>query len=435
MRRIIRSAFPLYLSASASIVGSSVVAATLGNFGTAALAAFALTNAVFIPAGMAVAGALRGSMPFVAAHRDDPEALRPTVKDGMWLAICIGMIGAVAVATVPLTARVAGVPAQTLDALGAFPLILAAALLVTAISVSATSMLIGLGHTTAVMRAGLANTCISVALILTLVLGPGPLPSLGLPGAGLAMLAANLAGAIIAHTALRQATVLAGQPLRPGRPQWARIWRMARVGLPMGATLLIKFSGLGVLAFAVARVSTTEVAAHQVLVVMSTFVFLPAPTVGQASVPLIAIAAKSGDRPGVRRGLLAGLTVTLPVLALSGLMVWIFADTLIRLFTSDPQVHALVLTLIPVLLLSVLADGAQALPGFGLLAMTRTMPSLLTFVIGYGLLSMAAVPIATAGGLTWVWAAYAGTALLLVIGQTAGFWWYSRTSESTSARG
>jgi multidrug resistance protein, MATE family len=430
VRRIIGAAFPLYLSANASVVGSSIVAATLGNFDTAALAAFALTNAVFIPAGMAVAGALRGSMPFVAAHRDDPEALRPTVRDGMWLAICIGAAGAVAVAAVPLAALIAGVPAQTLDALGAFPLILAATLLVTAISVSATSMLIGLGHTTAVMRAGLANTCISVALILTLVLGPGPLPSLGLPGAGLAMLVANLTGAAIAHIALRRVTVLAGRPLRPGKPQWARIWRMARVGLPMGATLLIKFSGLGVLAFAVARVATVEAAAHQVLVVMSTFVFLPAPTVGQASVPIIAVAAKNGDRPGVRRGLLAGLTVTLPVLTLSGLMLWVFADPLVWLFTSDPQVHTLVLALIPMLLLSVIADGAQALPGFGLLAMTRTMPSLLTFVIGYGLLAMAAVPIATVGGLAWVWAAYTGTTFLLVIGQTAGFWWYSRKIDN-----
>ena len=112
VRRIIGAAFPLYLSANASVVGSSIVAATLGNFDTAALAAFALTNAVFIPAGMAVAGALRGSMPFVAAHRDDPEALRPTVRDGMWLAICIGAAGAVAVAAVPLAALIAGVPAR-----------------------------------------------------------------------------------------------------------------------------------------------------------------------------------------------------------------------------------------------------------------------------------------------------------------------------------
>ncbi|UXX96204.1 hypothetical protein N7U49_38370 [Streptomyces sp. AD2-2] len=87
---IARAAAPLYVTTLAASAGSLVDTALLGRHATVSLAAFAVTIAVFSPATATVAGALRGVMPFVTPHRDDPEGLLPLVRSGMWLAFAVG---------------------------------------------------------------------------------------------------------------------------------------------------------------------------------------------------------------------------------------------------------------------------------------------------------------------------------------------------------
>lgn len=445
-------AFPLYLSMVATVFGTMVTASVLGHTGTAVLAAYSMTVALYNPASMVVQGALRGSMPFVAQNAEDPAELAPTVRNSLWLALCMGLLGGTVVAAVPLVARLIGVPAETVASFGLFPYLMALALLANAFQACATTLLIGLGRSKQAMTVGLVGTALSVVLVPTLVLVLG----LDITGAGLAMLLTALAVMAVAHTLLRRGTVLAGQDLGLSSPDWSGIWHIARVGLPMGSTMLIKFGVLGLLAMAVARVGAAEAAAHQVMVTLVTFVFLPATATGQATVPFMARAARGtggqgagaqqdraqedgvqGDRAqenraqrdgspvrgfnGVRRALLAGLTLALPVVALSMLLIRVAAGPIIGAFTPDPAVSALVITLIPVVFVVVLADAVQAMPGMGLLALKRTTPTLYAFAVCFGLLALAAFPVASAGGLSWLWWAYALANLGLVVGQGGGF--------------
>ncbi|WP_435825977.1 MATE family efflux transporter [Nocardiopsis alba] len=415
---------PLYLSMIAGVIGTLVTAAVLGHAGTASLAAYAMTIAVFNPAVMVVQGALRGSMPFVAESADDTAALTSTFRNAMWLALYTGALGGLVVVAVPTLSSLIGVPEATISAFGLFPYLMALTLVATSFQASATTLLIALGHSKEAMWVGLTNTGLSVVLIPLLVSGPGPLPSLGMTGAGIAMLVNATAALGTAHLLLRHRTVLAGRKVGLGSPAWASVWRIARVGLPMGSTMLIKFGVLGLLAMAAATAGVADAAAHQIMVTLATFVFLPATAVGQATVPFMARAAKDADERGhrpVRRALLAGICLALPVVAASVLLVFLAARPLLGVFTPDPQVQTLVIGLLPVLFVVVLADGAQALPGMGLLAIKRTTPTLYTFALCFGLLALTAFPIAAAGGLTWLWLAYAAASLGLVLGQGGSF--------------
>ncbi len=254
---------------------------------------------------------------------------------------------------------------------------------------------------------------------------------LDITGAGLAMLLTALTTTAVAHVLLRRGTAPTSRPPGSRAPDWAGVWHIARVGLPMGSTMLIKFGVLGLLAMAVARVGATEAAAHQVMVTLVTFAFLPATAAGQAAVPFMARAARTAEDPGedasgngfgeVRRALVAGLALALPVITLSMLLLWVAAGPIIGVLTPDPAVSALVTVLVPVVFVVVLADGVQALPGMGLLALRRTTPTLYTFAVCFGLLALAAFPVASAGGLAWLWWVYALANLGLVVGQCGGF--------------
>ncbi|MEW2071351.1 MATE family efflux transporter [Streptomyces sp. NPDC007346] len=425
IRQIAATAVPLYLSMIAASAGALVDTAVLGRHATAELAGLAVAMAVFGPATAAIAGAQRGVMPFVTEHQDKPAQLASVLRNGMWLAVVTGGLGALAVAAVPWIGRVGGVPEGTLDRLGLFPALLAVTTLLTAVSTTASSALIGLGRGRLVMRSGLAGTGAAVVLSLLLVGGPGPMPSLGLAGAGVAMLASSAISAVIAQVALRRSPQLAGCSLRWGRPQLMQVIGLARVGIPLAATVLIKFAVLGVLAFSAARISTEAAAVHSIAVSLVNLMFTAAVAVGQAVVPVVAERLKEQDLPGIRAGAVAGVVVAAgAVLALGGLLT-VARGPVLSVFSTDPGVREGLMDLLPLVLAATLGDAFQALFGFGLIGVRRTLPSMLCFAACYGVLAVLAVPVATHSGLTGLWGMLAVVNLVLIAAQGWCFRRYS----------
>ncbi len=328
---------------------------------------------------------------------------------------------AAAVAGVPLFGGVFGVPDRILDQLGLFPWLLAGSVLLIAVNSSATSVLVALGRSARVMRSGLVATAVSVTLSVVLVAGPGPLPSFGLTGAGVAMVASSLVGAGLNQYALRRRTVLAGRPIRPGRPDPREVLRLARVGLPLGGTVLVKFSVLGVLTFAAARIGTDSAAVHSVSESLVNIVFTAAVAVGQATVPLIAGYAAERDLGRIRRSVDAGFGVALCAVVALGAVLVVLRDPVIDLFTRSPDLADQVTQLLPLVLAVVVTDALQAVAGFGLVGLKRTMPSLVSTAVWFGVLAALAVPIADRAGLAGLWTALACANLLQAVTKFVSF--------------
>lgn len=426
---IAAAALPLYLTMIAASAGALVDTALLGNHSTATLAAFAVALAVFSPATATVAGALRGVMPFVAPCKGDPDHLLSVVRSGMWLAITVGAVAATAVASVPLIGQAAGVPLIVLHQLGIFPFLLAGSVLAIAVSSSATSVLVALGHSKLVMRAGLLGTASSVTLSVLLVGGPGPLPGYGLTGAGIAMLASSVVSACVNQVALRRSTVLTGRSLYPGRPDVKQIWTLGAVGIPLAGTVLVKFAVLGVLTFAAARIGTDSAAVHSVGISLVNLIFTAAVAVGQATIPLVSASAEKHDRVKVRRGVRAGTWLALAVVGFIAATVIALSAWVVPLFTQDAAVRPQITDLLPLVSAVVVTDALQAVVGFGLIGLKRTVPSFVSTFICYGVLAAVAAPVATAGGLAALWTALALANLLQAVSKAYSFYRHSTFTE------
>ncbi|MFJ2030850.1 MATE family efflux transporter [Streptosporangium sp. NPDC087985] len=422
-RVILSAAVPLYLSMVATMAGGLVMVSTLGRYATATLAAFALVGAVSTPASAAVAGATRGLMPFLAPVRDAPDAAVLILRDARWLAVSVGAAGAIAVTCVPAIARLGGVPGEVVGELGIYPFLAGLSVLVMALASGANSALIALGHNRQVLWSGLVSTVVIVALTAALV------PWLGLAGAGAAQVLSACAGAAVSNICLCRVPLLKGYSLRPGRPRAKEILALARVGIPLAGTLLIKFAVLGVVAFTATRLGSGDGAVHSILTSLIGFIMVASIAVAQASVPVVARAADAPEaRRAVRTALLiavAGASAGAAVLVLSG-------DGMITMFTDDAAVADRVLALLPLMLLSAMADACQAVMGFGLTALKRSSASLVYFVILYGLLALAAFPVAAVAGLTGLWITLIVTNLLLTTAQGSGFLRYSAMVRSSA---
>ncbi|MFI8202607.1 MATE family efflux transporter [Streptomyces sp. NPDC085937] len=429
------TALPLYLSMISASAAALVDTALLGNHSTATLAAFAVAMAVFSPATAMVAGALRGVMPFVTPSKEEPGRLVCVVRSGMWLAAAAGALGAAAVVSVPLIGELAGVPRSTLRALGVFPLLLAGSVLAVAVGSWATSVLVALGRAKPVMRAGLLGTAVATALSVLLVGGPGPLPSHGLTGAGVAMLASSVISACANQLAVRRCPELEGLSLRPGQPDVRQVWALCAVGIPLAGTVLVKFAVMGVLTFAAARVGTDSAAVHGVGISLVNLIFTAAVAVGQATVPLVSGYAAEHDRRGVRRSVRAGTGVALSVVGFLAVAVVVLGAQVVPLFTQDVGLRPQISRLLPLVVAVVVTDALQAVVGFGLIGLKRTVPSFVSTLVWYGVLAVVAAPVATAGGLSALWTALAVANLLQAVSKARAFFRHSAYAEPRESAG
>ena len=413
---VARRTLPLYLSMLTAQVGAVTTTVVLGQSRTEALAAHALVVALLTPVLMVLQGILRGATPFLVDRSADPRALAATVRDGLWTALALGTAAAALVAVTPLWSAVVGAAEPIRAALGAYPLLMAGHALATALTTAVKTVLVALGHNRAVLVLSTVTTVATVLLVPALALGLGPLPALGLAGAGAGTLAAGLAGLAAAAMVLGRLSELRGRGRTRLWPGWTGVSEVLRVGAPTGSTLLVKSVSLSVLALLVARTGTTEAAVHQILFTLAGLLFVPALAAAQSTVPVTARAARSG-RADARRAVSAGYLVSVPLSLLVLAPVWAAASPLTGLLSADSAVRASVLSLIPPLGAVALLDGAQVMAGMGLLALKRTRPSLWAFLACYGALIAAAVPALALGGLTALWCAYALALAVLLVWQ------------------
>lgn len=433
VHRIARDALPLYASALTVTAGAVVQTFVLGRSSTTALAAYTVAMAVYVPVLTAVAGSLRGVIPFVAGSATATAELARIISNGRWLAVLGGSVGALVVLAVPLIGRLVGAQPSTVQPLGALPALLAVSLLISSVGTSGVSVLVGLGQGRAVLRLSLAATFVSVSSALLLIPDAGPLPGFGLIGAGLGMVATAVTSATLAQLAVRRQQALRSCPPGRARPDLREAARLARVGIPLAATVLVKFGVLGVLALAAVSAGTTSAAAHAIVISLVNLTFTAAVAVGQAVIPLVAVSARERDRRSMRRTVVTGGSLgTVTVLVLAALVV-VFGDRVLNVATSDPEVVNQVIALLPLFLLAVTADAAQAVVGFALVGLRRTWPSFGAFAFCYGLLAAVAFPVVGFAGLTGLWIALALANLSLVAGQLVVF--LRVTSERRSGGG
>ncbi|MFI7615884.1 MATE family efflux transporter [Nonomuraea terrae] len=404
-RILLNAALPLFLTAGAGAVTRLLCTALLGHQSTVQLAAFALVSAVLAPVGAAVSGGLRGMVPFAAACRDRPVEALAVLNDARWLSLGLGTAGAGVMLGVPLIARIGGAPADVIAEFGALPVIFAVHVLLSAAGGGAGGMLVALGRSRLVLRSSLPSAAVEAVALLLLV------PAMGVQGAGVALLLSTALALTVSNTLLLR--LLGGSFLRRPRPR--EIVRMARVGVPMSATLVVKFTVMGGITYAAARTGAQGAAAHAILISLNGLLGLASVAVGQALTPEIARVSCAREVRRLRR---AALTIVSAAVLTALLFV---GENAARLLTSDPGVLALAVALLPLFAVYALADTCAIVTAAALVGLRSSSWHMLASVTGYGLLAAVMTPVAATWGMTGLWTALPATCALILTLQTVIF--------------
>ena len=178
------------------------------------------------------------------------------------------------------------------------------------------------------------------------------------------------------------------RPLRRDAIELGPLWRMFRLGAPIGIQFFLEFGVFGVIGVLMGSLGTVSMASHQVAINLASLTFMMAVGVTQAATVLVGQAVGAGDAISARRSAGAGLVVVSVLMAVTGAVFLSGPGVLARIYTPDTAVVALAATLIPVAGIFQIFDGLQAVASGVLRGVGDTLAPMIVNLIGFWLIGL-----------------------------------------------
>ena len=394
-RRIAPLAWPVLVGQLSVLAFSTVDTILVARHGATDLAALAVGAAAYITTFIGfmgvvvavgpIAGQLFGAGQRAAAGRQFHQAI--------WVALLLALAGSTLLAfPAPFLALAQATPevdGKVRSYLTALAFSLPASLLFAAYR----GFNVAVSRPKAVMLIQVAGLAMKLPLSAALIFGVPALgiPDLGVLGCGVATCIAMWAQVLVAAIVLRRdpfyaSFELTGRGLDP--PDRRALATQLRLGLPLGASILVEVSGFTFMALFIARLGTTPVAGHQIAANVVSMMFMVPLAIGNGTSTLVAQRIGAGDTADARRLGWHGLQIGCALAATMALALLALREPLLSLYTRDPQVFAAALPLLAFVALFHVFDATQAIASFVLRAYRiATVPMLInaTALWGVGL--------------------------------------------------
>ena len=374
VRRIAPLAWPVFIGQIAVLAFSTVDTVLVARASQLDLAALAIGGATYVSVFVGLMGVVLAIGPiagqlFGAGHR---VAAGRQFHQALWLALMVSVPGcALLLFPDPFLALARASPeveAKVRDYLGALAFALPPALLFTAFRGFNTAV----SRPRIVMALQLGALALKVPLSALLVFGlpAWQVPALGAFGCGIATAIVLTLQLAAAWQVVRRDPFYDAFGLRTRLAALDRksLFALARLGLPMGGSIMIEVTGFTFMALFIARLGVTPVAAHQLAANIATLLFMMPLAIGNATGVLVAQRVGASDLADARRLGWHGTAFALLVAGAMGVAIYLLREPILRLYTADAAVIAAALTLAAGVVLFHLADAGQAVLGFVLRA-------------------------------------------------------------------
>jgi len=360
-RATLRLGVPVVISQLGQITVGLADSIMIGRLGATELATAAFANTLFsLPLifGMGFAMSLT---PFTgrAWARKDYASIQTLWKNGLLanllMAFALLLVAAGLYLAMPLMQQ----PLHLVAPAQSYFLILASSLLPLMVFFSGKQLLEGLSNTRIAMIITLLGNLLNILGNYLLIYGKAGFPELGLNGAGISTLLARLVMAavmlllVVRHRALRQG-IRAG--LRFSRKEVQRLYRL---GLPMGLHLFSESSAFIVSGIMMGWLGETALAAHQIVMSLSTLGFMLYQGIGVSSTIRISQLSAHQQPLLLQAAARASVHIVLLMVLIISLFFLIFRVQLPFLFTPEAEVARLATELILILVIYQLFDALQ----------------------------------------------------------------------------
>lgn len=406
---ILGLAVPIVAGLAASTLLGVTDSLMLAPLGAVPLAAVGLTNAAAIILFAAIYGMLQAISVRVGAAHGAGQARRiPAIlRNGLALGGIVGLGGAAVMGGLWFLLPWLGQPAEVLAAMPGYWV--AISLMLIPFSV----LLVFKGAFEAVGRPWLGTAfafvavAVNVPLNYALIWGIGPLPQLGLTGAGIGSLLAESVALAVAWVWWLRAPSLARLRLRRAL-DGAEIRAVAREGAPLGALYIAETGAMAVATMMIGTFGAVALAGNQVAMSVGSLLYMvPLGVAGAVSIR-VAQETGAGARAALRPVAYAALGLVLVWLTGSAVLLGLFGQVIAAGITSDPEVIAVAASVFLVFAVMQIGDGVQSTMLGALRGMSDTgYPAVVSILAYWGMGLPLGWVLALWVGPAGVWAGFA----------------------------
>ena len=243
----------------------------------------------------------------------------------------------------------------------------------------------GIGRTVPIMAVVTAVLPLNVLLNYGLLFGRLGLPALGAPGCGLgsAMSFWVMFALLGAHTLYSPRYERFHLWREVERPDGTALKRLVALGLPIGVSLCLQSGLFTAVAMLMGTLGSAAVAAHQITLNYCGIVFMVPLGFAMALTVRVGQAVGRQDIAGARRIGFTGFALCGLCTCGAAVTTLLFASDIIAVYSRDPQVAAIALTLFKIGAALQLADGLQAAASFALRGLKDTRVPLVLNALNY----------------------------------------------------
>lgn len=383
-------ALPLMASNVAQFLLPLTDQAMIGWYDVTALAALTLAGGIAFILSIVGRGFAIAVAPMVSAAEEagDPRESRRVTRMGFWLTFGFFLL------TWPLfwwskeILSAIGQEPVIAEKAGAYLRIAYVAMLPMLLTLCLRSFLSALELAGIVLWSALGSAVVNVALNWLFIFGNLGMPELGIQGAAIATVGSAFAALAVQVIYVRRRLPERALFDRFWVSDWEALFRVFRLGLPIGMTLLAE-GGMFVIASVMAGwIGTVALATHGIALLLCSVIFMVHLGISEAATVRTGRALKRADKPGLIREAvvaagLAGLVIVLTVVLFIGKPVWMMG---LFVAPDDPDrgaILALGTHLLAIGALFQLADAAQVMLLAHLRGFQDTRVPMLMAVVSY----------------------------------------------------
>lgn len=390
LRATLRLALPL-VAAQLTSMGSSLIDVVMaGHMSAHTLAAVAVGANIWTLPLMAIVGVMMAMPPSVAQL--DGERRRAEVgalfRQAVWLGLVLGVVLQQAMYWGgPALAAVLRVDAELQSDITRFVQAISWGLPALALFLACRGVTDGLAMPRVSLMVGLGGLTVQLPLVWAFMYGRLGAPAMGAEGAGVATAIALWlqAGAYLVYLRCSRHFIGLGWVGGRRRPHAPALLGLVRLGGPIAVAVLMEagmFSAAGLL---VGRLGEVVVAAHQVAANVASITFMMPLGIAMAITIRVGNAVGRGDAAAVRRAGLLGIGMAACAQGISCVAMLTVPHFIIGLYTSDPRVLAVGVSLLALAAVFQLSDGIQVASAGALRGLKDTrLPMFITLFAYWG---------------------------------------------------
>ncbi|MCG5500834.1 MATE family efflux transporter [Ectothiorhodospira lacustris] len=409
-RRLLLLALPI-CGAQLTQAGMGVADVMMtGRLSATDLAAVSVGASLWMPMMLFMLGTLMGLTPIVSERlgAGDHHRIRARVHQALWISLIMGTL--VGLILRQLSAPIfqwMDVPPEVAALSSDYLAGVALGMPGIALFLALRAFSDGMSHTRPALWIGLLGLGINIPANYLLIhggsgvaalLGPltpaglADLPALGALGCGIATALSfwtmGLAMLIYTRRSPIYTPVALWSRLTPPRP--ALIGELLFVGLPIGVAIFVEVTLFTVIALLVASLGEITVAAHQVALNITSFIFVLPLALGMALTVRVSHTLGAGRKRQARFVAWNGVVISLLTALINGVFLLLLGETVIGFYTHDVQVRALALSLIFLAVLFQLSDALQLNMAGALRGYKDTRVLMLITLLSYWAVGLAA---------------------------------------------